>query len=155
MYKKVLLASDGTFEGLIALREGALMVKEIGADAFLLIITPDQPGLRMADSVHPVPRTDDSRDLLERGLQRMAALGVRGTGAVTTGEPAQQIGAYARHFGADLVVVGHRRQGLLERWWSGASGAYLVDNVECSVLIARQVVSDEEFEKRLRPAATA
>jgi len=44
------------------------------------------------------------------------------------------------------VVVGHRRQTLLERWWSGASGAYLVDNVGCSVLVARNVISDEEIE---------
>jgi hypothetical protein len=43
------------------------------------------------------------------------------------------------------VVVGHRKRSLLERWWSGTTGAYLVDHLGCSLLVARRPISDEDF----------
>jgi nucleotide-binding universal stress UspA family protein len=46
-------------------------------------------------------------------------------------------------------VVGHRKRNLLERWWSGATGAYIVDNLDCSLLVARQAMSDQDFEAKL------
>jgi nucleotide-binding universal stress UspA family protein len=153
MYKRILLASDGSGESLVALREGALIAKALQAEVFLLIIEPDTPGRRMADGVYPTPRDPHTGELLQRGLGRLARLGVSASGEVLTGEPAVAIAARARRFTADLIVVGHRRQSLLERWWSGASGAYLVDNVTCSVLVARNVITDEEFETHLAAAA--
>ena len=44
-----------------------------------------------------------------------------------------------------VFVVGHRKKSLFERWWSGETGAYLVDHIGCSLLIARTAISDEEF----------
>lgn len=149
MYQRVLLASDGTQEGLTALREGALLAQDCGAEVFLLVVAGDSVGVRIADSLHPCPRGDYEQELLERGLAKLARLCVPAKGQVVVGEPAEVIGAWAREFDADLVVVGHRRQGLVERWWSGASGAYLCEHVPCTLLIARGVVSDEAFEHRL------
>jgi nucleotide-binding universal stress UspA family protein len=149
MYKRILLASDGSKESLIALREGALIARAFRTEAHLLIIERETPGLRVADSVYPTVRSEGSEMLLQKGLARLRRLGVRVTGEVVAGEPAPIIAAAARRFEADLVVVGHRRQTLLERWWSGVSGAYLVDNVSCSVLVARDVITDEEFEAAL------
>jgi nucleotide-binding universal stress UspA family protein len=150
MYKRILLASDGSKESLVALREGALIARAFDAEVRLLIIERESPGMRVADSVYPMVRSEGSEILLQRGLSRLSRLGVRASGEVVSGEPAQLIGAAARRFSADLVVVGHRRQTLLERWWSGVSGAYLVDNVACSVLVARNVISDEEFDAALQ-----
>ena len=62
------------------------------------------------------------------------------------GEPAPAIGATAKEIGADLVVVGHHRQGFLLRWWSGSTHAYLTDHIGCSLLMARNQMSDEAFE---------
>jgi nucleotide-binding universal stress UspA family protein len=148
MYKRILLASDGSRESLVALREGALIARCFKAEAFLLIVDPEGPAHRMADAVHVAPRGDDAQQLLAFGLQRLKRIGVGCGGEVVANEPAIAIASCARKFSADLVVVGHRRQSLLERWWSGASGAYLVDHVGCSVLIARNVISDEEFEAK-------
>jgi len=150
MYKRILLASDGSREGLIALREGALIAQSLQAKVFLTIIDCEPVGLRMADSVYPVPRDDrEVQNLLSLGLNRLSRLGVEASGEVVLGEPAVAIARLARLFRADLVVVGHRRRTLLERWWSGASGAYLSDAVGCSVLVARNVITDAEFEARL------
>jgi nucleotide-binding universal stress UspA family protein len=151
MYKRILLASDASSEGLVALREGALIARTCGARAHLLVIDRGTPGQVMADSLYlcPAPRGDDAQNLLEFGLKRLARLGVQASGDCLFGEPAMAIPVSARSFAPDLIVVGHRRQTLVDRWWSGATGAYLVDGVSCSVLLARDVVSDEEFEAYL------
>jgi hypothetical protein len=39
---------------------------------------------------------------------------------------------------------------VLQRWWSGASGAYITDQVWCSVLIGRNAISDEALEAELQ-----
>lgn len=154
MYKRIVLASDGSRESLVALREGALIARTFNARVFLLIVNRETPSLRVADSVYLRPENDVARELLEFGIARLKRLGVTVSGEVVTGEPALEIGACARRFKADLVVVGHRRQSLLERWWSGASGAYLADAVKCSVLIARDIISDDEFEAALAEEMT-
>jgi nucleotide-binding universal stress UspA family protein len=103
-----------------------------------------------------VPRDEEAAKLLQFGLARLAALGVTANGqVVNVGEPADAIADCARDFRADLIVVGHRRQTLLERWWSGPSGAYVSDRVNCSVLIARNFVSDEEVEASIAGAEAA
>jgi nucleotide-binding universal stress UspA family protein len=155
MYERILLATDGSRESLVALREGALLAQAYDAAVFLLVIDRETPGMRVSDAVSPLPRSEEPARLLGLGLARLSALGVRASGEVAYGEPALTIGAYAKTFGADLVVVGHRRQGLLDRWWSGASGAYLVEMVKCSVLVARNVISDEEFDAQIAGAAKA
>ena len=155
MYKRVLLASDGSRESLTALREGALIARALKAEAFLLIVEKETPGTRLADGVYVRPGDAGGRELLDLGLTRLERLGVAARGAVVAGEPAPEIAACARRFRADLVVVGHRRQSMLERWWSGASGAYLSEKLDCSLLIARNVISDQEFEAHLATGATA
>ena len=155
MFDRILLASDDTYEGLVALREGAVLAKGFGASVFLLIVDPVSTAANVAASVHYAAPDLGAEALLRRGLDRLSGLGVPAEGAVGRGEPVALISEQAKAWGAELVVLGHRRQSLLERWWSGASGAYLVDHIGCSVLIARQVVSDEEFEARLKKATVA
>ena len=47
---------------------------------------------------------------------------------------------------ASTSAVGHRRQSAFDRWWSGPKGAYLMDYTDCSLLVARNAVSDEAIE---------
>jgi len=155
MYKRVLLAADQSRASLVALREGALIARAVGARVFLLVVDPEHPGFGIADTVHLTPRPS-LEPLLKSALERLRKLGLEADGLVVQGEPAPLIGAYAKRFAADLVVVGHKRQSALSRWWVGARGAYLADHVECTLLICRNVVSDDDFERLSgsRPAAT-
>ena len=41
MYKRILLAYDGSVEGRTALREGALLARQCGAKVFLLAVLAD------------------------------------------------------------------------------------------------------------------
>ena len=148
MYERVLLAYDGSREGRTALREGALAAHRFGSKVFLLCVLAETPGVRIGEAAHAgaVAYAQDTYvRLFDEAMEWLQEFGFEPQGKVVIGEPAVEIGAYAREVRADLVVVGHRKKGLIERWWSGETGAYLVDYIECSLLIARRIVSDEEL----------
>jgi len=155
MYARIVLAYDGTREGRAALREGALLARQCGAEVHLLSVVPNDHGVQFAESVQggPIDRLHDSyKAILQEGLDRLKALGFAPKARLVIGDPAEQIGAFAREIGADLVVVGHRKQKLIQRWWSGSSGAYLVDHLGCSLLIGRGAISDEAFAAEIEAA---
>jgi nucleotide-binding universal stress UspA family protein len=148
MYKKIVLAYDGSVEGQTALREGALLAKTCGAHVFLISVVAEAARVRHAESIHDGPVAhdlDDYRRILAEGKGRLERLGLRPTASLLTGEPAHEIGAFARGVSADLVIVGHRHRNMIARWWGGSNGAYLMDHLTCSLLIGRDVVSDESF----------
>lgn len=148
MYKRILMAADGTREGMVALREGALIAQMCQAEVFLLVVARESTATRVADGVHPAQRDQNHEAILQLGLQRLGRLGVKATGHALVGEATEAIATYTKRFKADLLVLGHRKQSLLDRWWSGPSGAYISDAVSCSVLVARNIISDEDFERR-------
>ncbi|MDB5454173.1 MAG: UspA domain protein [Caulobacteraceae bacterium] len=148
MYRRILLAYDGSREGRAALREGALLAHRLDAAVFLLSVVAESPGVRLGEAAYAggvAHASNTYKDLFEEAMTKLRAKGMRPEGRIVIGEPTQAIAAYAREVEADLVVVGHRRQSMLERWWSGSTGAYLTDQLDCSVLIARQSVTDARF----------
>ena len=152
MYKRILLAYDGTLEGRTALREGALLAKRCDAQVYLLSVIVETPGVRMARiEAGPFTQSEDGyKEILADGVARLQKLGFAPIARLAAGDPPQVIGAYAKQINAELVVVGHRKQGALERWWSGPSGAYLIDYVPCSLLVSRNVISEADFAAELR-----
>jgi nucleotide-binding universal stress UspA family protein len=149
MYKRILLAYDGSLEGRIALREGALLAHQCGAQVFLLSVVSDSDGIRLADAAHAgasVQVEDASVDVLNEGVARLRRFGFDPVAKLVRGEPATEIGNFAKQVEADLIVVSQHRQSAFERWWSGSSGAYLVDHADCSLLVARKAISDETIE---------
>jgi nucleotide-binding universal stress UspA family protein len=147
MYRKVLLAYDGSVEGRLALREGARLAQICGAEVILLAVVDFSTFVPMEAATVPIMESERRKfeEVLAEGAQRLEALGISPTTRLEVGSPAAQIGAVAREYGADLVVVGHRRQGALARWWFGSTSSYLTDSVDCTVLIARKAISDAEF----------
>lgn len=148
MYHKIVLAFDGSHEARSALREGALLALRCEARVWLLCVLSDNAAVAMAEGVQPGAAEQiaaASRQLVDEGVAKLRGVGLEATGHVVRGDPADAISGFVREVGADLVVLGHRRRSFLERWWSGKSGAYIIDNVDCSLLVAQQPVSDAEF----------
>jgi nucleotide-binding universal stress UspA family protein len=148
LYKRVLLAYDGTRAGRKALREGALLALRFEAKLFLLCVAPETPGMRLGEATYAgaiAQAGETYASLFDEAMEGLRKLGFGPSGRMVSGEPAAEIAAYAKEVGADVVVVGHRRKNLLERWWSGETGAYLIDHIGCSLLIARNEISDDEF----------
>lgn len=149
MYKRLLLASDGAQASLVALREGALIAQSFGATAHLLIIDPETATTRAAEGYYASQHPLKGQELLDLGLYRLGQLGVEATGECLRGEPLSLIVNRVQRLDIDLIVLGHKRQSFLDRWWSGPGGGYIADYVSCSVLVARDTITDEEFERHL------
>lgn len=152
MYQRVLLAYDGSREGALALREGALLARRFRAEVFLLSVVAQTAELLIADGVQGgvmARQRKDYEDLMSQAVKRLRQLGFDPKVRLVQGEPAPAIAAVAKEVGADLVVVGHRPGNFLARWWTGAQKDYLCDRLSCSLLIARKAISDEEFEAEI------
>ena len=136
MYRKVLLAYDGSVEGRVALREGALLAKRFGAEVVLLAIIHSVHDATGASYVN----TEVAQATFNEGIEKAKEFGLAVSGEIVSGDPISQISDFAKNIAADLVVVGHRKQSSFERWWSGPSQAILSDKLDCSLLIARNQV---------------
>jgi membrane fusion protein, multidrug efflux system len=163
VYQRILLAYDGSVEGRTALREGALLARRFRAQVFVLSVIREAAGTKLGEGVGGggvAQQQSDYERVLQEGMARLAALGFQASGKLVIGEPAREIGAYAQQVKADLVVVGHRPQSAIGRWWSGPSGAYLSDHIPCSLLVCRNIIDEQQFaallaQNELGPEAAA
>ncbi len=155
MYARILLAYDGSREGAVALREGAVLARRVGAKVFVISVPPQFRGIAMSEAASAGAMheyLDHCRSVLDLAVTRLRGFGMEPVARLVTGDPVREIGAFAAEVEADLVVVGHRRRNLIERWWSGSGGSYLSDSLGCSLLIARNVLDDQVFEAQMKAA---
>ena len=148
MYERIVLAYDGTREGLTAVREGALLAKHFKAKLYILCVVTEADKVMTAETMHVdllASRVRTQRKLLDQAVENARKIGLFPVASLVVGEPAPAIGAYAKKVNADLIVLGHQKQSLLQRWWYGSSGAYISEIVSCSVLVGRKTISDEDF----------
>ena len=157
MYQKVLLAFDGSVEGRRALREGAKLAQLCRAEVFLLAVV-ELSAIMSPEVGLTIPIDEQAANyqaILAEGVKRLQALGFSPTSRLEMGDAGQKIADVAEEIEAQLVVVGHRPQGPLARWWFGSVGSYLVKRLRCSVLVAQTEISDDEFEQLKQPGETA
>ncbi len=141
MYRKVLLAYDGSQSGRTALLECADINNFLNAEIHLLAVAPLMAGLYLTEGFVPESLQDEEnrrfQDILDDGLRQLAERGIKAEGHVVTGEPVDEICRLATALAADLIVVGHRRHAFfMSRWWKGSVGASLIEDAPCSVLMA-------------------
>jgi nucleotide-binding universal stress UspA family protein len=124
----------------------------VAAEVFLLSVLVDLSAFLLAEVAlagKAARVEDDFMDVLNEGVARLKQPGFDPIAKMVRGEPAREIGNFAKEVGADLIVVGHRRQSAFDRWWSGPKGAYLMDYTDCSLLVGRNVISDEAMKAAL------
>ncbi|MEO8936364.1 MAG: universal stress protein [Burkholderiaceae bacterium] len=141
MFKRILLAYDGSETGRRALLECGEVANLMKADIKLLAVTPSMPPVYVGEGFIPSDALDAEkeryREILEDGIHQLELQGFTCQGQLSFGEPVDEIARVAREWGADLIVMGHRRAGSwAERWWRGSVSKSLVEIAPCSVLIA-------------------
>lgn len=141
MYQTILLAYDGSQQGREALDQGAELASLCQARVHLLAIVAQELGVALAEAAAPSEdlaerEYQEVRSILEEGAEGLRQSGLAVETRIRRGNPAEEIGRMALEVGADLIVVGHREQSALARWWRGSVGASLLAQAPCSLLVA-------------------
>lgn len=146
MYRTIVLAYDGTLEGRLALREGARLAQMSNARVVLMAVVEPMAEVMVGDfgtTYAPDDRTPDVQKILDEGTERLKRMGLAPEARLEIGDAADRIRSVADEVGADLVVVGHHKQGALARWLLGSVTNSLSNTLSCSLLVARCEVADE------------
>ena len=140
MYKRILLAYDGSESGQKALLECRDIAQWSQAELFLVAVMPSltvyiaEGGV--IDNVAEDQLRAEYREILEDGIRRLTDSGHKARGEILVGDSVHEITQYARKIGADLIVVGHKHlDGWAARWWRGATSPALIEHAPCSVLV--------------------
>lgn len=140
MYKRILLAYDGSDAGQKALLDCREVAQWSGAELFLVAVMPSAMSfVGLEGGVYDVELEERERAkyqaILQDGLRRLETTGHAARGEVVTGEAIEEITKYARKVGADLIVVGHKHlDSWAARWWRGSISGALIEHSPCSVL---------------------
>jgi nucleotide-binding universal stress UspA family protein len=141
MFKRILLAYDGSESGqkaLLGCREIAQLSR---AEVYLVAVSPPAAALIGGEGyVYDARAEEEERrayqGVLEDGIRRLSELGHTAKGEVIVGNPVDEITGYARRIGADLIVVGHKHlDSWAARWWRGSISKALIEQSPCSVLV--------------------
>jgi nucleotide-binding universal stress UspA family protein len=141
MYKRILLAYDGSTSGQKALLDCREIAQWSQASLTLIAVMPLQRQVVAAEGViyeQSVVEEDRQRyqGILNDGLRRLIEAGHEAKGEVLYGETVDEIARYAKQVDADLIVVGHKHlEGWAARWWRGSVSKSLIAQAPCSVLV--------------------
>ena len=138
MYKKILLAYDGSTYGAAAVRQSAELARLCQAELHLLGIVVTTGFNALAEGfgadIWGMERARLQPEL-EATCAELKAQGVNAHCSIQEGDPAAEIIAYVRATRPDLIVVGHSSKGVIARWLEGSVGITLLNNLPCSLLI--------------------
>lgn len=138
MITKILLAYDGSEPSDKAFAFAADLAGRYQAELHVLTVAqlPE-----IGDEVETEAVLENSRNYHNRLLRnlkdRADRLGIKAQFDLAIGHPAQQILDYAGQQGVDLIVLGHRGHGALDRWRLGSVTHRVISYAECAVTVVR------------------
>lgn len=141
MYKKILLAYDGSDAGQKALLDCRELAQWSQSELHLVAVMPSAMSfVGLEGGVYDVELEEREkrkyRSVLDDGLRRLSDCGFHARGEVVTGEAVDEISKYARKIEANLIVVGHKHlDSWAARWWRGSISGALIEHAPCSVLV--------------------
>ena len=141
MYRRILVAFDGSPESRLAVDECAHLMAVSGREIHLVCVVHDPSPYLLAGEFVPEPALAVDRSRMEADLKEAAGRLIERGFDVTThledGEPVDVISKLCDRLGVDLLIVGHRRSKKFAfRWWRGSIDSMLIERVRCSILVA-------------------
>lgn len=141
MYKRIVLAYDGSAPGQQALLDCHDIAQWSQSELFLVAVMPAPVSAVGLEGYVYDPKMDERtkatyQSTLDTGVSRLAASGLTVHGEVLVGDAVDEIARYASRINADLIVVGHKHlEGWAARWWRGSISKSLIEHSPCSVLV--------------------
>jgi nucleotide-binding universal stress UspA family protein len=141
MFKRILMAYNGTREGRAALFACAEVAGFAHGETHLLAVATMPSSMFLTEGFLPEELIEEEKkrmqEVLDEGLATLQSRGFTVTGHLAVGEPVEEICRVAKEVDADLIVLGHKqKQSFGARWWRGSVGATLLDFAPCSLLVA-------------------
>lgn len=141
MYKRILLAYDGSDSGQKALLDCHDLAQWSQSELFLIAVMPLSMSFVGLEGGFYDPEFEESEKkkyqaVLDDGLRRLSQSGHKASGEVLIGETIDEITKYAQKVDANLIVVGHKHlDSWAARWWRGSISGALIEHARCSVLV--------------------
>ncbi len=136
MIKKLLIAYDGSESADAAFEFALDLATKYQAELFVVAVArpPD-----FGEEVETSAVIEQSRQHFARVLRPLRArtTGLDAHFEVKVGHPAETLVLYAEAHSIDHIVVGHRGQGLFERWLIGAVARQVIAYAPCAVTVVR------------------
>ncbi len=140
MYKKILLATDGSENARRAANEAAGFVRELSSHVILVYIVNNPPSQsRMVKAnfdVHSLLEEDAKSDIKDT-LDIFEEEGLAYTLKVAIGDPAAEIIEVAEKEKADLIVIGSRGLGTIKGVFLGSVSQKVTHHAKCPVMIVK------------------
>jgi nucleotide-binding universal stress UspA family protein len=141
MYRRILVAFDGSPESRLAVAECSNLIQVSGREIHLACVIHDPSPYLLAGEFVPEPALAVDRSRMETDLKEAAGqLQQRGFTVIThleEGEPVDVIARMCNSLGIDLLILGHRRSKKFAfRWWRSAMDTMISDRVRCTIMIA-------------------
>lgn len=139
MFRKILVAFDGSEGAKFALAKAAELVKATRAEFHVLSVG------RIPEYAETVSEVEEAREQANRFYSKVAqeALKDLDQKGISTqfhqdyGKPGDVILRFAETLGADLIILGTKPHSALARRVLGATVDKVVDHAHCSVLVVR------------------
>jgi nucleotide-binding universal stress UspA family protein len=143
MYRKILVAYNGTPESRSALDEAVRMAPDPSVEVHLAGVVNYPSAYLLAGEYVPEVALADERDHMDADLKNahtlLAGKGLNVTDHLLVGEPVDVLSKLVEELGCDLLILGHpRSKSFAMRWWRGSVDSMLLDRVRCSILIAAE-----------------
>lgn len=141
MYKRILLAYDGSDAGQKALLDSRELANWNQSELVLIAVMPSAMSfVGLEGGVYDMELEEREKKkhqaVLEDGLRRLSEAGYASRGEVVVGEAVDEITKYAKKISADLIVVGHKHlDSWAARWWRGSISGAMIEHAPCSVLV--------------------
>ena len=138
MYRKILVAFDGSIQAHSAFRHG-LEIAACGHSELIVasVVHLPEPGTR----VELDATIEDSKRQFEEGFGKLRSeateRGIELRTEVLVGHPAEQLIQFSEREGVDLVVTGRRGRSTFDRWLIGSVSTRLLRYAHCPVLVVR------------------
>jgi nucleotide-binding universal stress UspA family protein len=141
MFKRILVAYDGSAAGQRALLETDEIAQLTGAELHLIAVMPPPSAFIggegfVYDAEAEKQEREQFQSVLREGARHLETAGHKVQGEMVVGDAVDEITKCAAKLDVDLIVVGHQhRSSWAARWWAGSVSKALIEHAPCSVLV--------------------
>ena len=140
-WKTIVAATDGSERSIAAAQFAADLARECGAALHVVTVVRPPEGWWGIEGAPPPPRAmseavvDARQSILDATISQVDQTDLVVTTALEVGEPSGTIVKYCEDVGADLLVIGRRGAGIIERFVMGSVADRLAHYSVCPILI--------------------